>query len=111
LASCFDTYRNKIDGLTPRGRFLRATGGYDSRQQCRRVLPADQVEAPERLVDEVERVPVVCERLLGRGRKRSVGEQGGFFTRRKPALNFSFMCMMAGSILWNSSLLLSTSTR
>src|SRR5207253_10480530 len=30
----------------------------DSRQQSRRVLPADQIKALERLVDEVERVPV-----------------------------------------------------
>jgi hypothetical protein len=34
----------------------------DSRQQSRRVLPADQVEALEGLVDEVERVPSVGER-------------------------------------------------
>jgi hypothetical protein len=46
------------------------------------VLPADQVKALERLVDEVERVPVVCERSLGCGRKQSVGKHVGRFAPR-----------------------------
>ena len=54
----------------------------DNGQHSRRVFPANQVEAFERLVDEVERVPVVCERSLGRGREQGVGEHGGFFAGR-----------------------------
>ena len=78
LAGCFLTQRNKINGLAPGGRFLGATGRHhladDSRQQSRRVLPADQVEALERLVDEVERVSGVGERPLGLGREQGIGE-------------------------------------
>ena len=72
------TQRNKIDGLAPGGRFLGAMGRDhltdDSRQQSGRVLPADQVEALEGLVDEVERVPGVGERPLGRGGEQGIGE-------------------------------------
>jgi len=75
---CFLTQRNKVNGLAPGRRFLGATGRYhltdDSRQQSRRVLPADQVEALECLVDEVERVPGVGERPLGLGRKQGIGQ-------------------------------------
>jgi hypothetical protein len=46
----------------------------DSRQQSRRVLPADQIEALECLVDEVERVPGVGERALGFGGEQGISE-------------------------------------
>ena len=86
MAGCFVTKPNKIHGLPPRGRFLSAAGrnhlADDSWQQGRRVLPADYVEAFERLVDEVERVPIVGERPLGRGREQGVGERGRRLARR-----------------------------
>ena len=41
------------------------------------MLPADQVEALERLVDEVERVSVVGEGPLGLGGEQGVGERSG----------------------------------
>ena len=40
------------------------------------MLPADQVEALERLVDEVERVAAVGKGALGRGREQDIGERG-----------------------------------
>jgi hypothetical protein len=80
LAGCFVTQRNEINRLTPRGRFLGATGRHhladDSRQHGRRELPADQVEALERLVDEVERVPGIGEHALGLSREQSIGQHG-----------------------------------
>ena len=79
LAGCLLTQRNKINGLAPSGRFLGATGCHHladhGRQHCRRVLPADQVEALERLVDEVERVSGVGECPLGLGREQGIGER------------------------------------
>jgi len=47
------------------------------------VLPADQVEAFKRLVDEVERVSAVGEGPLRLRRKKGVGERG----RRKPGVD------------------------
>jgi hypothetical protein len=41
------------------------------------MLPSDQVEALERLVDEVERVSVVGEGPLGLGGEQGVGEGSG----------------------------------
>jgi hypothetical protein len=78
LAGRFLTERNKVNGLAPGCRFFGATGRHhladDSRHQSRRVLPADQVEALECLVDEVERVSGVGERTLGLGREQGIGE-------------------------------------
>ena len=83
LARRFVTERDKIDRLSPFGRFLRAPGrrhlADDGRQYGGSMLPADQVQAFERLVDEVERVPVVGEGPLGRGGEQGVGER----SRRK----------------------------
>jgi hypothetical protein len=78
LAGCFVTQGNKINGLAAGGRFLGATRRHhladDSRHQSRRVLPADQVEALERLVDEVERVSGIGEHPLGLGREQGIGK-------------------------------------
>ena len=80
LIGCFIAERNKINRLAPGGRFLGATGRHhltdDGRQHSRRVLPADQVEALERLVDEVERMSGIGERPLGLGREQGIGEHG-----------------------------------
>jgi len=87
LARCFVTQRDEIDRLTPGGRLLGATGRYhladDSRQQSRRMFPADQVEAFERFVDEVERVPAVGKDPFRLGREQRIGEH----TRREPGGN------------------------
>ena len=81
FAVCFVAQRNKIIGLAPGGRFLGATGLHhltdDSGQHSRRVLPANQIEALERLVDEVERVSSVGVCPFGAGREQSIGEHGG----------------------------------
>jgi hypothetical protein len=81
LAGCFVAERDKIDRLAPFGRFLGAARGrhltYDGRQQRRSMLPADHVQALERLVDEVERVSVVSEGPLGLGGEQGVGEGSG----------------------------------
>jgi hypothetical protein len=78
LAGSFVAERHEINRLPPLGRFLGAPSGHhlahDSRQQSGSVLPADPVEALERLVDEVERVACVGERPLGRRREQGVGE-------------------------------------
>ena len=80
LAGCFLAERNKVNGLAPRGRFFGSTGRHhlsdDGRQHGRRVLPADQVKALERLVDEVERVSRVGEYPLGLSREQNIGEHG-----------------------------------
>src|SRR6516165_8490997 len=72
LAGCFVAQRDQINGLAPSDRFLGAAGRHHltdySRQHSRSVLPADQIEALERLIDEVERVPGVGECPFGRGR-------------------------------------------
>ena len=86
--------RNEINRLAPGGRFLGATGRYhladDSRQHGRRVLPADQVEALERLIDEVKRVPVVGEGPFRRGCQQSIGEHG----RRQTGRNRREQCAL-----------------
>jgi hypothetical protein len=68
LAGRFVTQRNKVKRLAPGSRFLGALCRHhladDRRQQSRRMLPADQVEALERLVDEVERVSGVGEAAI-----------------------------------------------
>ena len=78
LADCFVTQRNKINGLAPSGRFLGATRRHhladDSRKHSRRVLPADQVKALERLVDEVERVAGIGVRPLGRRCEQGISQ-------------------------------------
>ena len=72
LAGCFVAQRNKINRLAPSGRFVGATRrdhlAYDSRQQNRRMFPADQVQALERLIDKVERMSRVGKHSLGLGR-------------------------------------------
>ena len=78
FAGCCVTQRDRIDGLAPGCRFLGATGGHhlsdDGRQRSGRVLPADQIEALKRLVDEVERMAGVGESPLGSGRPQGIGE-------------------------------------
>jgi len=80
--------RNEINWLTPCGRFLGAAGRHhladDGRQHSGRVLPADQVEALERFIDEIERVSSVGERPLGFSREQGIGEH----SRREPRHNF-----------------------
>jgi hypothetical protein len=46
------------------------------------MLPPDRVEAFERFVDEVERVPAIGERPLGLGREQGVGERGRYVTKQ-----------------------------
>ena len=81
LPGRFLAKRDKIDRLAPLGRFLGAARRHhladDCRQQRGSMLPADQVEALERLVDEIERVSVVGEGPLGLGGEQGVGERGG----------------------------------
>ena len=76
----FIAERNEIDGLAPRCRFFGATGGdhlADNRRQHRRcVLPSDEVEALERLVDEVERMAGIGIGPRGRGREQCVCKGG-----------------------------------
>ena len=73
-AGCSLAQRDEIDRLAPGGRFLGAARRHHladhGRQHRRRVLPADQVEALERLVDEVERVPAIGEGAIGLGREQ-----------------------------------------
>ena len=87
LSGCFVAERHKISGLTPRGRFFGAPGRHhladDGWQHSRRVFPADQVKALERLVDEVERVSGVGEHPLGLGREQDISEH----RRRKTGCN------------------------
>src|SRR5689334_12717993 len=85
LAGCFIAKRHKINGLPPRGRFFGATRchhltDYGRQHNCC-MLPADQVETLERLVDEVERVSGVAEHPLGLSRKQDIGEHGWRKTR------------------------------
>jgi hypothetical protein len=51
LAGGFVAQRNEINRLAPGGRLFGATGGHhltdDRRQYGRRVLPTDQIEAPQ----------------------------------------------------------------
>jgi hypothetical protein len=65
-------------GLAPSSRFLGATGldhlTDDSGQHSLRVLPANQIGALERLVDEVERVSSVGVCPLGTGRDQRISE-------------------------------------
>ena len=76
LPGRFVAKRDKIDRLAPLGRFLGAARRHhladDGWQHRRRILPADQVEALERFVDEIERVSVVGEGPLGLGREKGV---------------------------------------
>jgi hypothetical protein len=77
-ADRFLTEQEKINGLAPRNRFLGAPGRHhladDGRQYSRGMLPADQVEALEGLVDEVERVSGICESPLDSGFEERLGE-------------------------------------
>src|ERR1700730_10877983 len=70
--------RNKIDRLAPSGRLLAATSRHhfadDRRQHGCGVLPADQVDAFERLIDKIEGVSGVGERPLSYGREQIIGE-------------------------------------
>ena len=73
--------RDEIDRLSPFGRFLGAPGrrhlADDGRKQRGSMPPANQVQAFERLVDEVERVSVVGEGPLRLGGQQGVGERSG----------------------------------
>ena len=51
------------------------------RQDRRRVLAADQVDALERLVDEIQRVAAVGERSIGRRAQHEVGDRGEVLAR------------------------------
>jgi hypothetical protein len=86
LARCFITQRKKIHRLAPGSRFLGAARrhhlAHDRRQHGRCVLPADQVEALERLVDEVERMSAIGERPLGFGREQGIRKHSRRETRR-----------------------------
>jgi hypothetical protein len=80
-ASLFVTKRDKIDRLSPFNRFLGAPGGRhladDGRQQRGSMPPANQLEAFERIVDEVERVSTVGEGPLGLGDEQGICERSG----------------------------------
>jgi hypothetical protein len=88
LARCLVAKRDKIDRLAPLGRFLCPAGRHhltdDSRQQRGSILPANQVEALERLVDEVEGVSAVGKGPLGLGGEQGVGECSGRKTGGDP---------------------------
>ena len=81
LASHFVAKRDKIERLSPFGQFLGAPGrrhlADDGRQQSGSMPPANQVQAFERLVDEVERVSAVGEGAFGLGGEQRVGEHSG----------------------------------
>ena len=70
--------RDEIYGLSPRGRLLGAARGNhltnNGRQHGGSVLPADEVEALERLVDKVERMSAVGKGAVGLGRQQEAGE-------------------------------------
>jgi hypothetical protein len=71
LAGHFVAKHDKIYRLAPFGRFLDTPGrrhlADDGWQHRGSMPPADNVQALERLVDEVERVPAVGEGPLGHG--------------------------------------------
>src|SRR5262249_18085374 len=78
--------RNEVNGLAPGGRLFGTTGGHhltdDRRQYSRRVLPADQVEALECFIDEIERMPTIGKRPLSFSREQSIGKHGRRETSR-----------------------------
>ena len=57
------------------------------------MLPADQVQTLERLVDEVERVPKVREGPFGLGREQGVGERSGRKTGGDPREQGALGCL------------------
>jgi len=73
-------YDDKILRLTPSGRFLGATCGHHlahhGRQHVASLLPADEIQALEGLVDEVERVSVVGKGAIRHSREQEVSERG-----------------------------------
>jgi hypothetical protein len=76
---------HQIERMTPRIQLLTATGADqlidDGRQHQRRLLPTDDVEAFECLVDEVEGVAAIGEGAIGDGGQQQCCELG----RRGPA--------------------------
>jgi hypothetical protein len=86
LAACLVTQRNQINWLTPCRRFFGAAGGDHladhSRQHSRRVLPTDEIEALERLVDKVQRVSAVGECSLVLSREKRIREHSRGETAR-----------------------------
>ena len=80
-ASLLIAERDEIDRLSPFGRFLGTPGhrhlADDGRKQRGSMPPANQVQAFERLVDEVERVSVVGEGPPRFGGQQGVGERSG----------------------------------
>ena len=70
----FIAQSNQIDRLAPRRPFLGAAGCRHladyARQDIGRMFPTDQVEALERLVDEIERVPAIGKDTVGLCRKQ-----------------------------------------
>ena len=77
---------DEINRLTPSGRFLGAARGDHladhGRQHGGSVLPTNQVETLEGLVDEVERVSGVGEGAIRLSREQKVGEDGRRGTSR-----------------------------
>src|SRR5262249_41548068 len=71
---------DEIRRLTPGSRFFGAARGDHltdhGRQHGGSVVPADQVEAVERLIDEVERVSGIGEGAIRLTRKQEIGELG-----------------------------------
>ena len=65
--------------MTPRGRFLSAACGHHlahhGRQHVASLLPADEIEALEGLVDEVERMSAAGKGAIGLGVEQEVGER------------------------------------
>ena len=74
------TQGDEIRRLVPSGRFLGAARcdhlTDHRRQHGGRMLPADQIEALEGLVDEVERMSGVREHPIGPGCEHKLGERG-----------------------------------
>jgi hypothetical protein len=87
-ASLLIAERDEIDRLSPFGRFLSALGhrhlADDGRKRRGSMPPANQVQAFERLVDEVERVSVVGEGPLRLSGQQGVGERSGRKTGSDP---------------------------
>jgi hypothetical protein len=80
LRRCRLAQGDEILRLPPSGRFLGTARGHhladQGRQHGASVLPADEIEALEGLVDEVERVSAVGESTIRFGRDQEVSERG-----------------------------------
>ena len=80
---------DEIDRLAPCCSFLCTAGcrhlANHARQHVGGMLPADQIETLERLVDEIKRMSAIGVDAIGLGRKKQIGECG----RRGAAFNSS----------------------